>query len=168
MTATMQGPGVTDGIEQVSYCGLHCGTCYLRNGHVADHVMSLLTELKAMRFEKWGPPLARMNPREFGAFRHTQDALDVLEAWNAMRCEKTCRSGGGSGDCRIRLCCKASDRPGCWECDRMEECETLAALKPVNGYLNVDNLRRIRAIGVPAFLAESAKQNRLTFYADRT
>ncbi len=50
----------------------------------------------------------------------------------------------------------------------MEECETLAALKPVNGYLNVDNLRRIRASGVPAFLAESAKQNRLTFYADRT
>ncbi len=162
----MQGPGETDEIEQLSYCGLHCGTCYLRNGHVADHATDLLAELKAMQFEKWGPPLARLNPTEFAAFRHTNAALEVLEAWNGMRCEKSCRRGGGSPDCKIRECCKASHRLGCWECDRVERCETLAVLKPVNGNLNIDNLRRIATIGLSAFLAESAKQNRLTFYTD--
>jgi len=166
MSAAMQGTGGTDPIEPLSYCGLHCETCYVRNGQIADHAMALLAEFKAMRFEKWGPPLARMNPGEFAAFRHTQDALGVLEAWDAMRCGKPCRSGGGSADCKIRECCKASHRLGCWECGQAEQCETLAFLKPVNGNLNIDNLRRIRTIGVSAFLAESAKQKRLTFYAD--
>lgn len=109
--------------------------------------------------------MAKMNPAEFAAFRHAKGALAVLDAWNAMRCGKPCRSGGGSAGCRIRECCKTSHRLGCWECDRAEQCETLAALKPVNGKLNLDNLRRIKTIGVSAFLAESAKQKRLTFYA---
>jgi hypothetical protein len=166
MSAAMQGPGAIDEIEQLSYCGLNCRTCYVRNGHTADHATGLLAEFKAMRFEKWGPPLARLNPTEFAAFRHTRDALEVLEAWNAMRCEKPCRSGGGSADCKIRECCKASHRLGCWECDQVEQCETLAVLKPVNGNLNIDNLRRIETIGLSAFLAELAKQHCLTFYSD--
>jgi hypothetical protein len=166
MTCTMQGSDVIDQLEQLSYCGLDCGTCYVRNGHIADHATALLAEFKAMRFEKWGPPLATMNQREFGAFRHAQDALEVLEAWDAMRCEKPCRNGGGSADCKIRECCKASHRLGCWECDRAEQCETLVALRPVNGNLNIDNLRRIKTIGVSGFLAESAEHKRLTFYTD--
>ena len=166
MSAAMQGPAATEELEQLSYCGLHCGTCYVRNGHIADHATALLAKFKAMRFDKWGPPLARINPTEFGAFRHTYDALEVLEAWNAMRCEKSCRSGGGSTDCKIRECCKASHRLGCWECALVEQCETLAVLKPVNGNLNIENIRRIETIGVSAFLAESTRQNRLTFYAD--
>jgi hypothetical protein len=138
----------------------------VKNGNVADRATALLAELKGMRFEKWGPPLATMNPREFAAFGHAQNALDVLAAWHAMRCEKPCRSGGGSADCAIRECCKTSRRLGCWECDQAEQCPTLAALQPVNGRLNLDNLRRIKAIGLPAFLAESAQQHRLTFYTD--
>lgn len=166
MTCTMQETSVSDPLEQLSYCGLHCGTCYLKNGHVADHAIALLAEFKTMQFEKWGPPLAKMNQREFGAFRQTQDALDVLEAWDAMRCGKSCRHGGGSADCKIRECCKASHRLGCWECDRAEQCEALAALKPVNGTLNIQNLRRIKTIGASAFLAESTEHRRLTFYSD--
>jgi len=166
MSSAMQGSDASDQLEQLAYCGLHCGTCYLRNGHIADHATALLAELKSMRFEKWGPPLASMNPREFAAFRHAQDALEVLEAWNAMRCERPCRSGGGSADCKIRECCKTSRRLGCWECGQAEQCETLAVLKPVNGNLHIDNLRRIKTIGVSAFLAESAKERRLTFYTD--
>jgi hypothetical protein len=156
----------SDRLEQLSYCGLHCGTCHVRNGEVVDRATALVAELKAMRFEKWGPALARMKPREFAAFRHAREALDVLAAWHAMRCEKACRNGGGSADCAIRECCKANRRLGCWECDQAEQCSTLAALQPVNGTLNLNNLRRIKAAGVSAFLAESAKQAQLTFYTD--
>jgi hypothetical protein len=39
-------------------------------------------------------------------------------------------------------------------------------LKPVNGRLYLDNIRRIKQVGVSAFLAESAGQKGLTFYAD--
>ncbi len=154
----------TDQLEPLSFCGLHCGTCYLRNGHVAEHATALLAELKAMRFEAWGPAQGELNRKEFGAFRHAQHALDVLAAWNGMRCERACRQGGGSADCKIRECCKASQRAGCWECVRVETCETLAALNPVNGRLHMDNIRRIKRIGVAAFLAETAKHEGLTFY----
>jgi hypothetical protein len=156
---------MTDQLE-LSFCGLHCGTCFVRKGHVADHATDLLAELKAMRFEAWGPSLAEMNRKEFGAFRHARHAIDVLTAWGSMRCEKSCRSGGGSADCKIRECCQASQRAGCWECERAETCGVLAALKPVNGRLNIDNIRRIKVVGIPAFLAESAERKGLTFYTD--
>ena len=55
-----------------------------------------------------------------------------------------------------------------WECDRAEHCEPLATLKSVNGNLNIDNLRRIKTIGISAFLSESAKQEGLSFYTDPT
>ena len=159
---------MADQIEQLSYCGLCCGTCFVRNGHIVDHATALLAELKAIRFEQWGPPLARTNSKEFAAFRHANDTLEVLQAWNAMRCEKSCRNGGGSAKCAIRDCCEASGRLGCWECDRAEHCEPLAALKSVNGNLNIDNLRRIKTIGLSAFLAESAKHQGLSSYTDPT
>lgn len=157
---------MTDPLAPLSFCGLHCGTCWLKNGHVADHATDLLAELKTMLFGAWGPSLAELNRKEFAAFQHVQEALDVLAAWNHMRCEKFCRDGGGSADCKIRQCCKASQHAGCWECERVETCELLAALKPVNGRLNLDNIRRIKEVGVSAFLAESAGQKGLTFYAD--
>lgn len=157
---------MTDSIEPLSFCGLHCGTCWLRNGNVAEHATDLLAELKAMRFEAWGPAQADLNRKECGAFQHAQQALDVLAAWNHMRCEKSCRSGGGSAECKIRQCCKTSQRAGCWECERAETCEILGVLKPVNGGLYLDNIRRIKKVGVSAFLAESARHNGLTFYVD--
>ena len=159
-------PGATDQLEPLSFCGLHCGTCFIRNGQVADHATDLLAELRAMRFEAWGPQLAELNQKEFGAFRHARPTLEVLAAWNGMRCEKSCRRGGGSADCKIRECCKTNQRSGCWECERAEGCETLGALKPVNGRLNLDNIRRIKVVGVSAFLAECARQKGLTFYVD--
>ncbi len=159
-------PDLADQLEPLSFCGLHCGTCYLRNGHVAELATGLLSELKAMRFETWGPRLGEFNPKELGAFRHAQHALDVLAAWDNMRCERACREGGGSAECKIRKCCQTSRRAGCWECARAETCEILAELNPVNGRLHLTNIRCIKSVGVAAFLAEVAEQKGLTFYLD--
>jgi hypothetical protein len=151
-------------ISRISYCGLDCGTCYLKNGHIADHAKALYNELCDIQFDKWGAPLANINPKELASFCHAKQCMEVLKSWDCVRCEKFCKDGGGSMQCSIRDCCRERGYAGCFECASAESCDILGMLNPVNGNLNIENIRKIVVNGLAAFIEESSKSVKLKFY----
>jgi len=137
----------------IGYCALYCGNCVLRIGKVADLCGALLEKFHEIKFEKWAKGLASLS-EEVKAFEKYESCYEVLKAWEKMRCEKPCREGGGSASCKIRICCQKKNLEGCWECEKFEACDTLAWLKPINGEVNINNIRKIRTEGIDKFIEE--------------
>jgi len=152
------------GPDDISYCGLYCGRCFIRRDDIADQALCLLNKFREVRFEKWANGLAELNPYEMAAFAKQEDCYEVLQAWDAMRCSSSCREGGGSSSCAIRACCQEKEAAGCWECHAIENCTILGALKPVNGEVNLRNIRRIREIGTALFADEREKEGDRNFF----
>jgi hypothetical protein len=152
--------------KSIAYCALYCGNCVLRTGNVADLCQELLEKLHGIKFEKWAKGLASLS-EEVKAFEKYESCYEVLKAWDAMRCDKLCREGGGSTNCRIRICCRDKNLEGCWECERFETCETLASLKLVNGEINLNNIRKIRAGGIDKFIDEISAKEFCDFYESK-
>ena len=155
-----------DILEKVSYCGIYCGRCSLLCDNIADQAVVLAKKLKEIQIDKWGPGLAAVNPAEMAAFEHVDKCLAVLAAWDHMRCHDVCRKGGGSTHCAIRDCCLERNLTGCFACDEYRECQTLGALKTVNGSLNLHNIEQIREKGVAAFGDEMETERTLCFYRE--
>jgi hypothetical protein len=147
----------------IGYCGLYCGNCILRIGNVADLSRQLLEKFHEIKFEKWAKGLASLS-KELKAFENYESCYEVLEAWQEMRCEKVCKEGGGGASCKIRICCQKKNIEGCWECEQFEDCKTLAWLKPVNGEVNINNIRKIRSEGIEKFIEEMSRKEFCDFY----
>ena len=81
-----------------------------------------------------------------------------------MRCEKLCKEGGGSTDCKIRICCQKKNLEGCWECEEFEDCYNLAQLKLINGEVNINNIKKIRAEGIDKSIEEISRKEFCDFY----
>ena len=150
--------------DDISYCGLYCGRCFIRVDNIADQALCLLEKFRSVRFEKWAKGLAELNPDEMAAFAEQDVCYEVLQAWDAMRCFSPCREGGGSQRCNIRACCLEKGVEGCWECGEFEFCSLLGSLKTVNGEVNLRNIRRILEIGVDLFAEEREKEGDRNFY----
>jgi len=58
----------------------------------------------AVKFYKAAPALAKIP--DFKTFKHYQKACDLLSTMMKMRCDKACKSGGGSAQCPIKKCAK--------------------------------------------------------------
>jgi hypothetical protein len=149
--------------KSIAYCGLYCGNCFIRTGYVADLAGALLEKFCKIKFEEWAKGLAGMS-EEVKAFKNYESCYEVLKAWDAMRCEKVCKEGGGSSDCKIRICCQMKKLEGCWECEKFEDCDTLAWLKPVNGEVNINNIKKIRTKGIDKFIEEMEGKEFCDFY----
>ena len=149
--------------KEISYCALYCGNCFIRGGAVADLSQKLLDDFEKVNFEAWAEGLAEISP-EMKAFSHCKECLEVLKAWDNMRCNHSCKDGGGSSGCRIRECCSKKGLNGCWECDRYPSCEALDWLKPVNGEINRNNIELILKEGTEAFIAKMKKQKYSAFH----
>lgn len=149
--------------RSIAYCALYCGNCILRTGNIADLARQLLKKFHEIKFEKWAKNLAALS-EEVKAFEKYESCYEVLEAWDLMRCEKSCRKGGGSTDCKIRICCQKKKLDGCWECEYFEDCETLASLKLVNGEININNIRKIKTEGIDKFVEEMSNKEFCDFY----
>jgi len=147
----------------IAYCGLYCGNCILRTGNIADLARELLGKFQEIKFEKWAKGLASLS-EEVKAFEKYESCYEVLKAWDAMRCVKLCKDGGGSSACEIRICCKKKNLEGCWECEQFEDCETLAGLKPINGEVNINNIKKIRTEGIVKFIEEISCKEFCDFY----
>lgn len=150
--------------DDISYCGLYCGRCFIRKDDIADQALRMLDKFREVRFEKWAGGLSELNPDEMKSFAKHEACYEVLQAWDAMRCSKTCREGGGSHKCAIRACCLEKGKKGCWECDKFDDCSILGLLKPVNGDANIRNIRRILEIGTLLFAEERDKEGDRNFY----
>jgi hypothetical protein len=137
----------------IAYCGLFCGDCIIRTGGLASLSAELLQRLRSPEFQKLARGLPVLHP-EFTDLRDYERCCDVLATIaDHLRCEGTCREGGGSTGCEIRRCCQEHGFRGCWACAECETCDTLAWLEPVHGDAHLRNLRRLRTFGVRAFLA---------------
>jgi len=137
--------------DLIGYCGTYCGTCPAYTHSIANLAKDLRQELHRSKCDKAAPALAKIPA--FSAFKHYQQFCDLLGTMMKMRCKKPCRTGGGSAECRIRICIKKNRLPGCWQCDDFPTCKTLEALEE---YGDVDktylkNLRKIKRQGLAAF-----------------
>jgi len=150
--------------NEVSYCALYCGNCFIRKGDVTNRATELLQMLNDVNFGKWASGLAEINPAEMNAFKFHQECCDVLSAWDNMRCDKICREGGGSSECGIRDCCKQKGLQGCWECDEFQSCATLGALQKVNGNRIIQNILMIQKQGIEAFVSSIEKSPDCNFW----
>ena len=131
----------------VTICGLHCEDCYAYTGLIAQ----LAGELRALLQQHNFAAVSQAVP--FDGLQHYAQADAFLEALTFMRCEKTCRGGGGNPACEIRECCREKGFAGCWECGEMEECELLKVLEPVHRDANIKNLRNIKKQGIDTWVA---------------
>jgi len=123
----------------VTFCGLHCEDCYAYTGRIAQ----LAGELRALLQQNNFAAVSQAVP--FDGLQHYAQADAFLEALTFMRCEKTCRGGGGNPACEIR------------ECGRMEACELLKVLEPVHREANIKNLRAIKKQGIDTWVAKKKR-----------
>jgi hypothetical protein len=113
---------MNDKKDLVTYCGLYCPACGIRQGKIAQAVEDLQKVIRAYGLDKEMGGLSKAE----SAFAHYDKFSSVLEALGRFfgSCDG-CRKGGGPPDCKIRNC--ASDRGYslCTDCADMDKCEIL-------------------------------------------
>ena len=125
--------------SQVAYCGLFCGDCIIRRGKIGRRSADLLRLMRTAEFRRLSSGLPVIDPNPFKALAKADDCCAVLGAMSHLDCQRACKQGGGSAECKIKRCCKEKKIAGCWKCESLEDCETLAWLKPVNGDAHLMN-----------------------------
>lgn len=146
--------GGHDARELVGACGLYCRLCALR-ARVPGQAQALRETLRKDAVEYWGPGLPGF--KEFWGF------LDMLTGADGG-CPG-CRAGGGPPDCKVRRCAAEKGLKLCVDCPGWP-CLSLRFL--IDSYPSfLDDSRRLREIGLEAWLAEQEERARKGFcYAD--
>ena len=132
----------------IAFCGLYCGDCFFYKGEIADLARDLRKKLREAKFHQTYNEFSKFAKE----FKNYPRCYEVLGAMVKMRCNKTCRNGGGPPFCKIRKCCKEKGIEGCWECDEFEVCDKLDFLKPTHKDAHLKNLRKIKKQGIENFL----------------
>ncbi len=138
---------------EVSYCGLFCGDCIIRNGELGARSSKLLRSVITPDFAKLAKGLPQVKPAIFESLKDYPVLINMLTTMTHLDCEKICKEDGGSSDCRIRECCRDKGYDGCWDCNDHLHCETLAWLDPVHCGANIRNIETIRNNGMEEFLS---------------
>ena len=105
---------------------------------VSEAAKNLRREMRAAKLKEAWSDIPFLG--EYAPFKKSLDGLA------ALRCTKACRGGGGNPWCKIRKCCQKKVFDGCWECADFETCDKLTQRY-------VKNIRKIKKIGVDAFMA---------------
>ncbi len=142
--------------ELVAYCGLYCGECPSYTHSTANLAKDLRSELRRYKFDKAASGLAKLP--QYKAFKHYQKCDELLGLIAKMRCKGACKEGGGGAGCIIRKCAKKKGFAGCWECQDFATCKKLAVLEKYGdtGRLYLKNLRKIKRVGIAAFVKQKA------------
>ena len=142
---------------QVSYCGLFCGNCPIRQSKVDKLSDELLNKLETPELQKMILGLPEIFPEQFGSFKDIDKFYEILKAMKKLSCSRICKEEGGSTNCKIRICCRDKGFEGCWNCSQFETCETLSWLEPTHKCANIQNMKIIRDKGMEEFLALKEK-----------
>lgn len=138
-------------MEDIGFCGLHCGGCLLREGVEADLSPEYWKLKRQVVYRSHNEALASIP--YFQVLAGCPVCLETRDNRLFMRCPRSCRHGGGNPSCDIRLCCLQKGIPGCWECSGFHDCLLLAALAPAHGSAVTRNLECLASEGIDAFLA---------------
>ena len=134
---------MTENRDLIAYCGLYCGDCFNHKGEIADLARDLRKKLREAKFDEVSIGLSSF----FKDFKDYEKCYKVLGAMVRLRCNRTCRGGGGPPSCKIRNCCKKKIIQGCWECEETENCKKLDFLKPIHGDAHLRNLQNLKETG---------------------
>ena len=136
--------------ELVGYCGLYCGACGIYQGRIKEAVENLRKVIGAYGFDKIAPELAKWEP----AFKNYAEFEKVLDGFVKIFGEcQGCIAGGGDPGCVIRKCCSQKGYVTCVECIGMDTCEKILGFAG-----SLENLKRIKAIGVDKWAKEMQKR----------
>jgi hypothetical protein len=143
----------TDPTNLVSYCGLFCNACGIRQGKIKTAVNNLRDIIAVYGFDKLMPELAEWEP----SFRHYNEFYQVMDGLVKMfgSCPG-CLQGGGDPNCKVRSCTKQKGYRTCAECSEAEACETLAPYR--EGYGLATALQSIRQDGIEGYAQKMLKK----------
>ena len=96
---------------------------------------------------------AKMKQSQIADFENYELMRNLLGHISRLNCEVPCRQGGDGciDSCRIIECVKKKSVEGCWECTDYVTCEKLGFLKPFHGDTPVNNLHKIKKLGIHAW-----------------
>ncbi|MCK4640069.1 MAG: DUF3795 domain-containing protein [Candidatus Marinimicrobia bacterium] len=134
----------------IAYCGLYCEECPNHKGIIADYARDLRKELRTYRFDKTVELLSTIS--FFKIFEKYPDCYEVLGAMVKLRCNRSCKNGGGNPICKIKKCCQKKQLDGCWDCDDFEQCSKLEFLEVNHGKAHIKNLKIIKKKGIEEFI----------------
>lgn len=133
-----------------AYCGLYCGDCLSHQGKIAKLANDLMSELNKWKFYKYAA-LKELKMPEFKNYNRFQKLLAGL---TKLHCRNGCRGkvdsphAGNLPNCRIKKCAQKLKLNGCWECDKLDKCKKLRVLASVHGKAAINNLRKIKRLGI--------------------
>lgn len=106
--------------SKLSFCGLNCDDCGLKEGIISNNVNTLLENLKQIALYN---SLAQFS-KEVNAFQYEQEFYSFLMALNKNlgNC-KGCTSNSGFPFCKVRKCASEKGIKYCTECEDFSECE---------------------------------------------
>ena len=145
----------------VAVCGIYCGACPLFQGRVRESATSLLDWLDGLNF---GDVASFILPPEmnYPAFREILSAIA-----SRQQCEGCIAQASSS--CPINLCARSRNVTTCADCDLFigdintpckneEPLEIFRLISRRYSGWNLENLKRIREIGIEAFKVEMEKK----------
>lgn len=132
--------------DLTAYCGLYCGDCIRYQSRASELADELLKEIEKTKFTEYAD-VKRSHKKEFENF---DIFIPLLKVISEIKCERPCRLGGDGceGECEVIKCVRGKEFEGCWECNDFKECTKLDFLKPFHGNTPVNNLRKIRELGI--------------------
>jgi len=138
----------------VSYCGLYCNACGIRQQKIKTAVNNLRDIIAAYGFDKIMPELAKWEP----SFKHYNEFDQVMNGLVKLFGDcPGCVDGGGDPNCKVRSCAKQKGYRTCAECSEAETCENLAPYR--KGYKGLTPaLQNIRKNDINKYAEEMEKK----------
>jgi hypothetical protein len=144
---------MSESLEFVTYCGLHCELCAARS-RIPQRAAALQEAMVEEGWLYWGHSVS--------GFAEFWEFLQEIQAEGGC---PGCRAGGGYPQCQIRVCARERNLGLCCHCPDFpgEHIEVLGARYPT---LVADN-RRLQRVGLAQWLAEQEERARRgVVYAD--
>ena len=140
--------------DLTAYCGLYCGDCIRYKSTYAPLARKLSDELKKAGFDRYAGVKSMHDERYRGYDEFDKYLLALVD----LQCDNGCRDGGCPAlNCEILQCCQEKGFEGCWECSTFENCDKFDFLKPFHGDGPVNNLKKIRELGLDKWLEQREK-----------
>jgi Protein of unknown function (DUF3795) len=144
---------MSEQLEFVTYCGLHCNLCAERS-RIPACAAALQQAMAEEGWPFWGPSIP-----DFARFWRFLDRLARDGGCPG------CRAGGGFPACQIRICARERGVELCSHCPDFP-CDHVQALAARYPTLTADN-RRLQAVGLERWLEEQEERARRgVVYAD--
>jgi hypothetical protein len=120
--------------NQLSYCGIWCGSCIVGNGMLKELTKKYERLIDGYGVDKWGAKEQDFDGPEF---------MKSLKAIQNIPICRGCLKGGGNDVCKIRPCAQKKKLYDCMECGEMESCSNHESIKTVReGAISVGMLAK--------------------------